>query len=196
MRYLRGSSEAMSDQNSIINPIDVSRRRLLKASLAGSVLAVAPLSSVWAANERSLSLYNLHTGERINQPYWMAGNYLPESLSAINNVLRDHRSGEVYPMDPGLLDLLSALQQRVGSRHGYEVISGYRSPKTNAMLSSKSKGVAKRSYHMQGKAIDIRLNGCDLKQLHKAALSLKAGGVGYYPSSDFIHVDTGRVRRW
>ena len=109
------------NQTDLVNP---SRRLLLKASLAGSVLAVAPLSKVWAASERSLSLYNLHTGEKISQPYWMQGNYLPDSLSAINKVLRDHRSGEVYPMGPGLLDLLCDPQQRVRSQRGYDVISG------------------------------------------------------------------------
>ena len=191
-----GAKNIMTDKKSVNNPISVSRRRLLKASLAGSVLAVAPLSGVWAANERRLSLYNLHTGERVSQPYWMGGEYLPESLSAINNVLRDHRSGEVYPMDPGLLDLLSALQQRVGSRSGYEVISGYRSPASNAMLNKASSGVAKRSLHMQGKAIDIRLPGTRLVALHGAAKEMKSGGVGLYTASNFIHVDTGNVRYW
>ena len=186
----------MYDEHSVIKPTNLSRRRLLKASLAGSLLAVTPLSRVWATNERSLSLYNLHTGERVSQPYWMAGNYLPESLSAINNVLRDHRSGEVYPMDPGLLDLLSALQQRVGSHQGYEVISGYRSPASNAMLQKTSSGVAKRSLHMQGKAIDIRLPGTRLSTLHGAAKKMQTGGVGLYTASNFIHVDTGNVRYW
>lgn len=177
-------------------PTNPTRRLLLKASLAGSVLAAAPLSSAWAARERSLSLYNLHTGEQISTPYWMAGDYLPDSLNAINNVLRDHRSGEVYPIDPGLLDLLSALQQAVGSRHRYEVISGYRSPSTNAMLRNSGSGVAKRSLHMQGKAIDIRLPGTQLATLHKAAKQMKSGGVGLYTSSNFVHVDTGTVRYW
>lgn len=183
----------LSTNPSTINP---SRRAFLRASLAGSVLAIAPLSRVWAGSERSLSLYNLHTGERINQPYWMAGHYLPDSLSAINTVLRDHRSGEVYPIDPALLDLLSALQQRVGSRKGYEVISGYRSPASNAMLNKASSGVAKRSLHMLGQAIDIRLPGTQLATLHEAAKQLKTGGVGLYTASNFIHVDTGRVRYW
>jgi len=186
----------MSDDTTITNPINPSRRLLLKASLAGSVLAIAPLSRVWAASERSLSLCNLHTGERISQPYWMQGNYLPDSLSAINTVLRDHRSGEVYPMDPDLLDLLSALQQRVGSHQGYEVISGYRSPASNAMLNKNSSGVAKRSLHMQGKAIDIRLPGTRLATLHGAAKKMQTGGVGLYTASNFIHVDTGNVRYW
>ena len=173
------------------------RRRFLRASVAGAVLAAAPLSSrVWAASERSLTLLNLHTGERVSQPYWMQGKYLPDSLAEINSVLRDHRSGEIYPIDPTLLDLLSGLQQRVGSHAGYEVISGYRSPATNAQLRNQSSGVAKRSLHMQGKAIDIRLPGTQLAQLHRAAKSMQVGGVGLYTRSNFIHVDTGRVRYW
>lgn len=186
----------MSEDGNANDPVNPTRRLLLRASLAGSVIAAAPLSRVWAANERRLSLYNLHTGEKINQPYWMQGNYLPDTLESINTVLRDHRSGEVYPIDPALLDLLSALQNRVGSRQGYEVISGYRSPATNAMLQGKSSGVAKRSLHMQGRAIDIRLPGTQLAQLHRAAKDMKSGGVGLYTGSNFIHVDTGRVRYW
>ena len=186
----------MSVENTKTSLENPTRRLLLKASLAGSVLAIAPLSKVWAASERRVSLYNLHTGEHISQPYWMKGSYLPDSLSAINTVLRDFRTGEVYPIDPGLLDLLSALQQRVGSQRGYEVISGYRSPATNAMLNSASSGVATRSLHMQGKAIDIRLPGTRLATLHGAARQMKSGGVGLYTASDFIHVDTGRVRYW
>lgn len=178
------------------DPINRGRRRLLKASLAGAVLAMAPVSGAWAVNERRLSLHNLHTGERLDEPYWASGEYLPDSLVAINEVLRDHRSGEVHSIDPGLLDLLSALQQRVGSNRGYDVISGYRSPATNAMLHQASNGVATRSLHMLGQAIDIRLPGTRLATLHQAAKQMKAGGVGLYTSSDFIHVDTGRVRYW
>jgi uncharacterized protein YcbK (DUF882 family) len=146
------------------------RREFLRigSGVAAALMLPAGMARAASHSERSLSFY----------------------------ILRDHRTGDVHDMDQGLLDLLYLLQTRVESRQTFQIISGYRSPKTNAMLSGKSKGVAKRSYHMQGKAIDIRLNGCDLKQLHKAALSLKAGGVGYYPSSDFIHVDVGRVRRW
>ena len=177
-------------------PVDPTRRLLLRATVAGSIMAVAPLSTAWAASERRLELQNLHTGERVNQPYWIQGQYLPDSLATINSVLRDHRSGEVYPIDPGLLDLLSALQQRVDSRQGYHVISGYRSPATNASLHSKSKGVAKRSLHMQGRAIDIRLPGTQLAHLHSAAMEMKSGGVGLYTGSNFIHIDTGRVRSW
>ncbi|MCB1855192.1 MAG: DUF882 domain-containing protein [Halieaceae bacterium] len=190
----------MSNERDPSAPGCAERRRFLRASIAGAVLAAAPMAtlstSVWAASERRLTLHNLHTGERLSQPYWMQGAYLPDSLADINKVLRDHRSGEVYPIDPGLLDLLSALQQNLGPGKGYEVISGYRSPATNAQLRSQSSGVAKRSLHMQGKAIDIRMPGTQLAQLHRAAKSMKAGGVGLYTGSNFIHVDTGRVRYW
>jgi len=177
-------------------PIDSARRRLIKVSLAGVIFAAAPLTRAWAVDERRLSLHNLHTGERVDRPYWVRGDYLPESLGEIDRVLRDHRSGEVHSIDPNLLDLLSALQQRVASRRGYDVISGYRSPATNAALHQASNGVATHSLHMVGQAIDIRLPGTPLATLHAAARQMQAGGVGLYTSSDFIHVDTGRVRYW
>jgi len=186
----------MSVHDEFTAPIDGVRRRLLKVSLAGAVLAAAPLSAAWANDERRLSLHNLHTGERIDRPYWAGGEYLPDTLGEIDRVLRDHRSGDVYPIDPGLLDLLSALQQRVESRRGYDVISGFRSPATNAALHRASSGVATHSLHMVGQAIDIRLPGTSLSTLHAAAVKMKAGGVGLYTGSDFIHVDTGRVRYW
>ena len=147
-------------------------------------------------NERKLSFLNLHTGERIHTVYWAEGQYLPEGLSAINKVLRDHRTGETYDIDRDLLDMLQLLNYKMTSQNEFHVISGYRSPATNAALNARSNGVAKRSLHMQGKAIDIRLPGHDLTNLRQAALSLQAGGVGYYPKSDFIHIDTGRVRQW
>jgi len=110
--------------------------------------------------------------------------------------LRDHRTGDHHSMDPALFDLLHQVQARLECRGEFQIISGYRSPKTNKMLRRNSSGVAKRSMHMDGKALDIRLEGCDLKQLHRAAKSLKAGGVGLYTRSNFVHVDTGRVRYW
>ncbi len=177
----------------------IGRRDFLRLGAAG---AVAMLASPVLANtrvpapERTLSLYNTHTGEEVSTVYWAAGDYVDSGLADIYGVLRDHRADEIYPIDTDLLDLLHVLQQQVDSRKAYQVISGYRSPRTNAKLRSHSSGVAKRSYHMQGKAIDIRLPGCDLKQLQQAALSLKAGGVGYYPGSGFIHVDVGPRRSW
>lgn len=146
--------------------------------------------------ERSLAFYNTHTSESLKTVYWASNAYLKESLGEINVILRDHRANEVYPIDRDLLDLLFVLQTRLNSKQPFHVISGYRSPETNASLRKQSSGVARHSYHMQGKAIDIRLPGCELTKLHKAALAMKAGGVGSYPASDFIHVDVGPVRRW
>jgi uncharacterized protein YcbK (DUF882 family) len=159
-------------------------------------LVPSAYASIVRQSERRLTLRNLHTGEQARITYWAEGNYLNESLQEINQLLRDHRTGDIAQMDRELLDLLYRLQHRLENKNEFEVISGYRSPKTNAMLRSKSNGVAKKSLHMQGKAIDIRLPGTSLKQLRKAAVTLKSGGVGYYPNSNFIHVDTGRVRYW
>jgi uncharacterized protein YcbK (DUF882 family) len=178
--------------------VSCNRREFLRigSGVAAALMLPSGMARAASHSERSLSFYNTHTGEQLKTCYWAEGDYVQDGIQEINQILRDHRTGDVYDMDQGLFDLLYLLQTRVENRQTFQIISGYRSPKTNAMLNKKSNGVAKRSYHMQGKAIDIRLNGCDLKQLHKAALSLKAGGVGYYPSSDFIHVDVGRVRRW
>ncbi len=177
---------------------NIKRRDFLRIGALTTAALLAPRAFAGSkpAHERRLSLQNTHTGENLSATYWAEGDYLDSELQDINTLLRDHRSGDIHPIDTELLDLLYVLQSTVGSRRAYQVISGYRSPKTNATLRNKSSGVAKRSYHMQGKAIDIRLPGCDLKQLHTAALSLKAGGVGYYPGSDFIHVDVGPQRSW
>lgn len=149
-----------------------------------------------AAPERSLSLYNTHTAESLTTTYWADGLYVPEGLQEINAVMRDHRSGDIRDMDTGLLDLLFVLKTELCSNDSFQIISGYRSPATNKLLRSKSSGVAKSSYHMQGKAADIRLSGCELKDLKRAAIALKAGGVGTYHASNFIHVDVGPVRSW
>jgi uncharacterized protein YcbK (DUF882 family) len=175
-----------------------SRRRFLQASggVAAGLLIAPAHAGLDRHGQRALSLRNLHTGEKITRTYWADGEYLAEPLSDIDHLLRDHRTDEVHPIDPQLLDVLHRLQYRVGSRKSFEIISGYRSPKTNAMLRGNSGGVARKSLHMQGKAIDVRLPGHDLGKLRQAALSLKAGGVGYYPKSNFLHMDTGRVRHW
>jgi len=180
-----------------------SRRNFLKTAtgtaallLAPSVLAKPAQPKLIQPAERVLRLQNLHTGESLKATYWADGQYIAEELTALNRVLRDHRSNETYSMDQHLFDILHMLQQQVDSNGTYHVISGYRSPKTNAMLNSKSSSVARRSLHMQGRAIDIRMPGVELKNLRQAALDLKAGGVGYYARSNFIHVDTGRTRSW
>ena len=176
----------------------LSRRSfLLKTAIATTGLLVSPtFAALSPRGERILSMHNLHTGEKLTRAYWADGGYLAEPMAEFDQLLRDHRSNQSHPMDPQLLDLLYKLQRKVGGKKQFEIISGYRSPHTNAKLRGRSKGVAKKSLHMQGKAMDIRLPGQDLAGLRKAALSLKAGGVGYYPKSNFLHLDTGRVRFW
>jgi len=169
---------------------------MLHSSNSSATTLLVPPSSVTLPPERTLSFVSLHTGESLKATYWSEGEYQIEELMAINHVLRDHRTGDVYPIDKNLLNLLDKLQKKVHGNKPFQVISGYRSPKTNAYLNKKSSGVAKKSLHMQGKAIDIRLPGCQLSDLRKAAIECQTGGVGYYSKSDFIHVDTGRVRRW
>jgi uncharacterized protein YcbK (DUF882 family) len=146
--------------------------------------------------ERHIALHHLHTGEKVKLTYWEKGEYLSDSLAEVNRILRDFRTGEEHPIDPVLLDMLHTLRLRAGRKAPFEIISGYRSPKTNNMLRAQSNGVAKRSLHMQGRALDIRLPGMELKDLHRAAVDLKVGGVGLYSKSNFIHIDTGRVRYW
>jgi len=174
------------------------RRQILKAAVGTCTLLALPnvQAEIFKMNERKLAFLNLHTNERIQVTYWADGDYLTDGLTAINSVLRDHRTGETYPIDHQLLNMLQLLHHKMDSKREFHVISGYRSPHTNAQLNAKSSGVAKRSLHMQGMAIDIRLPGHALADLRKAALSLQAGGVGYYPGSDFIHIDTGHVRQW
>jgi uncharacterized protein YcbK (DUF882 family) len=175
------------------------RRDLLKFGLASAVLAapaVASASALAGPSVREIALHNLHTGESLKAVFWDAGRYVPDALDAVSHVLRDFRTGDVHPIDPDLLKLLDRLSARVDTSAPYQVISGYRSPRTNAMLHARSSGVATKSLHMQGKAIDIRLPDVELAHLQKAALSLQGGGVGYYPVSNFVHVDVGRVRRW
>ncbi len=176
------------------------RRTILKLGAgmaAAGGMALAGLSPAKAAvGERSLSFYNLHTGESLKTVYWAEGRHLPESLSQINWLLRDFRTSQVLPIDVGLLDLIHRVRASLGSTEPFHVISGYRSPHTNAMLASHSHNVARRSLHVVGEAIDVRLPGCQLRDLHKAAVRLRGGGVGYYPHSDFVHMDVGRVRYW
>lgn len=188
----------MKDLEALAVPA-LARRGFLKlgaAALLGAALPAKALAGLAAEPERRLSFYHTHTGETLNAVYWAEGGYQPDGLAEINRVLRDFRSGEVSPINTGLLDLLHRLSTQLDSKAQFHVISGYRSPHTNAMLAQHSSGVAKRSLHMDGLAIDIRLPGRDLAQVHRAALALQGGGVGYYPTSDFVHVDVGRVRRW
>lgn len=177
------------------------RRGLLKASLAFALTGLSTRQAFAALNTkatgvRELAFYNLHTGESLKTPYWSDGDYLPEALTDINHILRDYRNDQVLPIAPRLLDLLHGLRGTLDTTQPFQIISGYRSPETNTVLAAKSDGVAKGSLHMQGKAIDLHVEGIPLDDLHRAALALQGGGVGYYPKSNFVHVDVGRVRSW
>jgi uncharacterized protein YcbK (DUF882 family) len=175
----------------------VSRRHFLKLGATAAALIAQPaLGRTRLIHEKTLALYNAHTGESLKAVYWERGKYLPDALADINHLLRDFRTGDVHRIEPSLLDLLCSLRHRMGTSKTFHVVSGYRSPATNEWLRMQSPGVAKHSLHMAGEAADIRLPGYDLRRLHRAALSLRGGGVGYYPSSDFLHVDVGRVRTW
>ncbi len=156
-----------------------------------AALAVTPV-----ADHRRVLLHNLHTGDRLDAVYFEKGRYVPDALAEAMKVLRDWRNGEEHVMDPRLFDVMHGVSQKLDVRAPFQIISGYRSPKTNAMLHERSSGVATHSQHTLGKASDIRIEGVELNRLHKAALSLAAGGVGLYPVSNFVHVDVGPVRRW
>jgi uncharacterized protein YcbK (DUF882 family) len=177
----------------------VRRRELLTLGAAAGFATLA--SPAWARGldvwePRRAVLKNLHTGEAFNDVYFANGSYIPDALAEANRVMRDWRTGDQHFIDPGLFDALHAIQDRLETPRPFQIISGYRSPRTNAMLSARSKGVATNSQHTLGKAIDVRIEGVELSRLRDAALDLGAGGVGFYPVSNFVHVDTGRVRQW
>lgn len=177
----------------------VRRRELLTFGAATGLAAIA--APAWARNldvwePRRAVLHNLHTGDAFNDVYFANGSYIPDALAEANRVMRDWRTGDQHFIDPGLFDALHAIRGKLEARRPFQIISGYRSPRTNAMLHSRSKGVAQNSQHTQGKAIDVRMEGVQLTHLRDAALAVGAGGVGFYPVSNFVHVDTGRVRQW
>jgi uncharacterized protein YcbK (DUF882 family) len=174
-----------------------SRRGFLRAA-AGSAFGLMTPRTVSAQSlpPRVLRFNHLHTGEKLAVEYWKGGTYEPEGLGVINHLMRDFRTGDVHPIDTALLDLLHELADSTETRSPFEIISAYRSPATNAALHSHSDGVARHSLHLLGQAIDIRLADIPLAGLRRAALARRRGGVGYYPGSNFVHVDTGRVRTW
>ena len=182
----------------------IARRKLLQFGLVSAAAGAVAIprktfaQAIQSQPVRRVAFHNLHTDEKLDAVYWERGQYVPDALQAINKVLRDFRTGDVHPMDPKLMDLLAAISSTVETKQSFQIISGYRSPKTNALLheASEHSGVANHSLHMQGMATDIRLPDVQLAHLHKAALALQSGGVGYYPKSDFVHVDVGRVRHW
>jgi uncharacterized protein YcbK (DUF882 family) len=146
--------------------------------------------------EKSISFYNVHTGESLDTVYWYKGKYLSGALGEINYILRDFRAEEIKSIDTGLLDLLCAIRMKLHPRDPFHIFSGYRSPTTNALLRRRRKGVSKNSLHIHGKAADIHLPKIRLSSLRRVAMSMRAGGVGYYPRNGFVHVDVGPVRYW
>lgn len=192
----------MEDVATESSPGLLSRRRFLGWSAAIAALPILsrlPAAAAMPASlppDRGLSFFNIHTGESAAVEYCRSGCLIPPSLERINHLLRDYRTGEVKEIDVRLLDLLNALSRTAVEARPYHVISGYRSPRTNALLRANGHGVAEHSQHLLGRAIDVRVPGLPLRELYRAAVSLKAGGVGIYPASDFVHVDVGRVRTW
>ena len=192
-----------TDHNDHFTPgKEISRRSFLKTGLLATAGLTLPVSSFARiadslAPEKTLSFYNTHTGEKLKKAtFWTQGKYVPGTLDEINYILRDFRADEINPIDPQLLDLLYAISRKLGTDKPFHIISGFRAPSTNSFLRQQSQGVAKRSLHMEGKAIDIRMPGQDLTALRQVAVALKRGGVGLYPESNFVHIDTGRVRYW
>jgi uncharacterized protein YcbK (DUF882 family) len=175
----------------------VGRRAFLRRAGAAAV-TLLPLGAAWASapRQRSLSFVHTHTGERLSTVYFEDGAYRPAELGRIDRVLRDFRTGDVHPIDPGVLDILADLRVLTDRDEPYEIISGYRSPQTNAALRRCSSAVAEHSLHIQGRAIDVRLPGFATSKLRDLALGMSRGGVGFYARSDFVHLDNGRVRCW
>ena len=193
----------------MIKNANLPRRQFLKcgsslalASLATPLSALAatdtrPTARNLASNQaRSVKLQNLHTGEHLNIAYWADGNLIDDNLIQLSQFLRDHRQNEAMLMDPELFDQLWQIENSAGHPCTFEIISGYRSPKTNAMLRAQSGRVARNSYHLRGMALDIRIIGMRTATLRNHAQAQSAGGVGYYPASQFVHIDTGPVRTW
>ncbi|MGZ8192472.1 MAG: YcbK family protein [Methylobacter sp.] len=178
-----------------------SRRKFLKNIACGSLLALGGSNIAHAAarhfpSYKTLALENIHTGDKLKLTYFEAGSYIKDALQEISYLFRDYHTGDVHPIDPSLLDQLYDLKRILGVRKPFHIISGYRSPLTNAKLRRKSHGVAKNSFHMQGRAIDIQIAGVETRRIRNAAIALQRGGVGYYPRSDFVHLDTGNFRTW
>lgn len=181
----------------------LSRRTILSGIIGGAVavsatpvFSAAPAVLKGAGDFRSLKLVNNRTAERLNTVYWVEGDYIPEALDAFNYILRDWREEAIIRIDPKAIDIMAAVQNLLETPEPFEIVSGYRSEKTNAMLRRRSRGVARNSYHTRGMAIDLTMKSRTVQQVSAAALSLNAGGVGKYTRSKFTHVDSGPVRDW
>lgn len=179
----------------------LSRRRFLKSVACGTLLAIGSPKIVQAAftgfsAHKALALEHHHTGETLNLTYYENGRYIYGALDEISHFLRDYHNGEVHRVDPALLDQLYDVKLLLRTYKPFHIVSGYRSPDTNASLRRHSRGVARQSLHMEGRAVDVRMEGVSSHAIRNAALSLYRGGVGYYPRSNFVHLDTGDIRAW
>lgn len=190
-----GAAEVSSVDSS--EPRGFSRREFTSSLVgAAGLFLLAPRGLRAAPVRRALSFVHLHTREEISLVYRDESGYRRDSLARLDQLLRDFRTEQVHPIDPSLYDLLHAAHTATGSREPFHVISGYRSPATNQQLRKHGSGVAAGSQHLVGKAIDVRLPDVATAKLRDVGLTLGRGGVGYYAKSDFVHLDTGRVRRW
>lgn len=178
--------------------ISLQQRMPTCLSLLGLLAATIPahVSDAGAIDAKELAFYHTHTNERLDIVYFENGEYIESALEKINIYLADFRTGDVIPIDTKLLDLIYDIRENLGSNGTYEVISAYRSPKTNEILRASGAGVARNSQHLLGRAIDVRLDDIPIEALRDAALTMQRGGVGFYKQSNFVHIDTGRVRRW
>jgi uncharacterized protein YcbK (DUF882 family) len=192
---------SLFDSTFEIYEIKRTRRSFIKLAILCGLASLTPRPILGAirsdfSEERSLSLYNPNTKESLDTIFWSNGDYVKESLADINHLMRDRLTGQIKPIDTHLLDLLYVLRKKFNTQEPFHILSGYRSSKTNARLRKRGKGASRTSYHLQGKAADIRLPGHRLSSLRRAAVNLKGGGVGYYPRSRFVHVDVGPERYW
>lgn len=192
-------SDFLPGQYLLMEPIDFQRRKWL--ALGGAAIGFALLPGVAQATlstprPRVLVLNNLNTGERLRAEFFDGQAYIPEELARLNHFFRDYRANQVKRIDPRLFDQIFRLQLLLGNQKPIQLVSGYRSPLTNRELRARSRGVAKQSYHTKGQAMDFHIEGVALANIRKAALKMRAGGVGYYPRSNFVHIDTGPVRSW
>ena len=179
----------------------ISRRSLLRVFAAGVVAAAPTYSNAFslirgAGDIRRLKMHSGRSGESVDLIYWVEGNYIPEAIDEISYFMRDWRSGRVKQIDHRTIDIVAATQRMMDTNESFNMLSGYRTPETNRALRSRSRSVARKSLHMTGQAVDLRMKGRSVRQISKAAISCNAGGVGKYSRSNFVHVDCGEVRVW
>ncbi len=192
---VHGNSDVATSGAAIAEDVKLANDANL-AKDAEEALAEATLKESSYGPDRVMRLFNVHTGERYEGPFWSQGRFVSAGLDQISYLLRDYRMGESLPIDPMVIDFMHSVYVQLGTAEPIQILSGYRSPETNAWLAKKSGNVARNSLHMQGRAIDFRVPGHSASQLRKLALGTRRGGVGYYRKSDFIHIDTGEFRHW